>query len=151
MGKALERLARNRLVDTPEKFEKFYSEFKKQQIFALDTETTLTNPVRAELVGMSFAWQPDRAFSLPVRAPMAQKHLDIKDLRAKIAPLLADENVKKIGQNIKYDLIVLTNAAMPVGGIFFDTMVASYCLDAERRSHSLDAMAKDFIVSHPGR
>jgi DNA polymerase-1 len=63
----------------------------------------------------------------------------------KLSPLLADENIKKIGQNIKYDLLVLKNAGIPVKGVYFDTMVASYCLDPERESHSLDNMSLDFL------
>ncbi|GAH45038.1 unnamed protein product, partial [marine sediment metagenome] len=59
-------------------------------------------------------------------------------------PILADENVKKIGQNIKYDMLVLQNAQMPLKGVHFDTMVASYCLDPSR-SHSLNNMAADFL------
>ena len=60
-------------------------------------------------------------------------------------PILADPRVKKIGQNLKYDMTVLRNAQMPLGGVYFDTMVASYVLDPERMSHSLDNLALDFL------
>jgi len=133
-----------KLVDTQEKFENFYEEFKKQKLFAIDTETTSTDAMRAELVGMSFSWQVGRGFYLPVKAPLGAKHLDIETVRQKLAPILANESIKKIGQNIKYDMLVLQNAQMPVKGIHFDTMVASYCLDPER-SHSLNHMAADFL------
>jgi len=132
------------LVDTPEKFESFLAELKKQSIFAMDTETTSVNAMRAELVGMSFSWRPGLAFYLPVKAPLGSKHLEVDAVRPKLAPILADPNVKKIGQNIKYDLLVLRNAQMPIKGIHFDTMVASYCLDPER-SHSMDEMAADYL------
>ena len=137
------------LIDTRTKFNKFCSELKKQTIFAVDTETTALNPVRADLVGLSFSWQQHQGYYIPVRAPLGQKHLDIGMVRQKIAPILADEKVKKIGQNIKYDIIVLTNAGMPLEGVYFDTMVASYCLAADRRSHSLDSMARDFLNYQP--
>ncbi len=137
------------LVDTKEKFNKFCGELKKQTIFAVDTETTALNPVRADLVGLSFSWQQHQGYYIPVRAPLGQKHLDMDTVRQEIAPILADEKVKKIGQNIKYDIIVLANAGMPLGGVYFDTMVASYCLAADRRSHSLDSMAKDFLNYQP--
>jgi DNA polymerase-1 len=100
--------------------------------------------MRADLVGMSFSWQPERAFYLAVKAPLGSKHLEIDAVRQKLAPILADESVKKIGQNIKYDMLVLRNAQMPVKGIYFDTMVASYCLDPGR-SHSMNNMAADFL------
>jgi DNA polymerase-1 len=86
----------------------------------------------------------NRAFYLPVKAPLGSNHLDLKTIRDKLAPILADKNVKKVGQNIKYDLLVLQNAGLPVKGIHFDTMVASYCLDPAR-SHSMNNMAADFL------
>jgi len=137
------------VIDTEEKFDKFCSELSKQTIFAVDTETTSINAARADLVGMSFSWQRHQGYYIPVSAPLGQKHLDKDTVRRKIAPILADEKVKKIGQNIKYDIIVLANAGMPLGGVYFDTMVASYCLAADRRSHSMDSMARDFLNYQP--
>lgn len=140
------------LVDTPEKFETFYEVFKKQDRFALDTETTSLDAMRADLVGMSFSWQANRAWYLPVRAPMGQKHLVLSEVRKKLAPILADSKRYKVGQNLKYDLMILENAGMPVGladGACFDTMVASYVLSADRSSHSMDAMARDYLGIEP--
>ncbi|MHC4439239.1 MAG: DNA polymerase I [Planctomycetota bacterium] len=132
------------LIDTPDKFEKFLAKLKKQKLFAIDTETTAVNAMRAELVGMSFSWQGGQGFYLPVKAPLGAKYLDVGAVRQKLAPILADESIKKIGQNIKYDMLVLANARMPVKGVHFDTMVASYCLDPGR-SHSMNNMAADFL------
>ena len=134
-----------KLVDTPEKFDAFLLKLKKQKLFAVDTETTSTEPMCAELVGISFSWRPHKAFYLPLMAPLGARHLDIKSVRPKLAPILADENIKKIGQNIKYDMLVLQNAGMPLKGVYFDTMVASYCLDPLRSSNSMDRMALDFL------
>ncbi|MBN1391984.1 MAG: DNA polymerase I [Sedimentisphaerales bacterium] len=133
------------LIDTQEKLDGFISQLKKQKLFAVDTETTSIDAMRADLVGISFCWQPHKAYYLPIRAPLGQKHLDANMLRGKLAPILADENVRKMGQNIKYDLLILKNAEMPVKGVYFDTMVASYCLDPLRSSHSMDNMAADFL------
>jgi len=132
------------LIDTQEKFERFFTEFKKKKLFAIDTETTSIDAMRADLVGLSFSWQPHKGFYLPFKAPLGSKHLDIKMVRKKLTPILADQNIKKVGQNIKYDLLVLKNTGLPVKGIYFDTMVASYCLDPAR-SHSLNKMAADFL------
>jgi DNA polymerase-1 len=132
------------LIDTENKFEKFFTKLKKQKLFAVDTETTSVNAMRAELVGMSFSWQTQTGYYLPVKAPLGAQHLDINKIRPKLAPILADNKIQKIGQNIKYDLLVLQNAQLPVSGVYFDTMVASYCLDPAR-SHSMDNMAKDFL------
>jgi len=136
------------LIDTKQKFDKFFERFKKQKLFAIDTETTAINAMRADLVGISFSWQPKKAFYLPLKAPLGQKHLSITEVRRKLAPILADESIKKIGQNIKYDMLVLKNAKMPIKGVHFDTMVASYCLDPLRTSHSMDSMAADFLNYH---
>jgi len=134
-----------RLVDTQEKFDGFLPELKKQRLFAIDTETTSIQAMRADLVGISFSWKEHAGYYLPLRAPLGTKHLDIAVVRRDLAPILSDENIKKIGQNIKYDMLVLQNAGMPIKGVHFDTMVASYCLDPGRSSHSLDQMALDFL------
>jgi DNA polymerase-1 len=133
-----------RLIDTQDKFESFFNELRKQKLIAIDTETTSVDAMRADLVGMSFSWRPEQGFYLAVKAPLGSKHLDIEGVRQKLAPILADESVKKIGQNIKYDMLVLRNTQMPVKGVHFDTMVASYCLDPGR-SHSMNNMAADFL------
>lgn len=140
------------LIDSVPKLEQFVKEFQKQQRFAFDTETTHIDPMRAELVGLSFSWQSGSAYYLPVRAPMGQSRLDIAIVRQQIGPILADKKRYKIAQNLKYDYLVLENAGLPVAleqGFVFDTMVASYCLYADRDSHSMDAMAKDYLGIEP--
>jgi DNA polymerase-1 len=133
------------LIDTLEKLESFLAELEKQKLFAIDTETTSIAPMRADLVGISFSWQPKTGFYIPVRAPVGAKYLSPAKIREKLGPILAGPAVKKIGQNIKYDMLVLRNAGLPLKGVYFDTMVASYCLDPQRNSHSLDNMAFDFL------
>ncbi len=134
-----------RLIDTPEKLDDFASELKKQKLFAVDTETTSISAHRAELVGISFCFKQHNAYYLAVKASMGTKSLRLPAVRQKLAAILADEKIKKICQNAKYDMIVLANCEMPLKGLMFDTMIASYVLDAERRSHSLDNMAMDFL------
>lgn len=140
------------LVDTPEKLHTFAAELQMQTRFAFDTETTHIDPMRADLVGLSFSWQAHKAWYLPVRAPMGQTCLNVDDVRKTIGPILADTDRYKIAQNLKYDWLVLENAGMPVavvkGGVF-DTMVASYCLSPDRGSHSMDAMSRDFLGYEP--
>ncbi len=133
------------LVDTPEKLGSFARELRGQRLFAVDTETTSVHAMQADLVGLSFCWTPGRAYYLPVRAPLGTPVLDTAAVRRELGPILADAGVRKIGQNLKYDLLILRSAGMPVGGVYFDTMVASYCLDPERTSHSMDSMALDFL------
>jgi len=132
------------LIDTEEKLDDFVLELKKQKLFAVDTETTSISAHRAELVGISFCWKEHNAYYLAVKAPMGTKSIGLSAVRQKLAAILADDRVKKIGQNAKYDMIVLHNSNMPLKGLIFDTMIVSYVLDAER-SHSLDNMALDFL------
>ena len=132
------------LIDTADKLDDFVKELKKQKLFAVDTETTSISAHRAELVGISFCWQAHTAYYLAVKAPMGAKSLGLSKVRQKLTSILADEKIRKIGQNAKYDQIVLHNSDMSLKGLIFDTMIASYVLDAER-SHSLDNMALDFI------
>ncbi|HLB75355.1 MAG TPA: DNA polymerase I, partial [Sedimentisphaerales bacterium] len=132
------------LIDTNEKFETFLAMLKNQKLFAVDTETTAILPMRADLVGMSFCWEAHKAYYLPIRAPLGANHLILDKIRPSLAPILADEKIKKIGQNIKYDMLVLQNAGLPIKGVYFDTMVASYCLDPARK-HGMDIMAMDFL------
>ena len=137
------------LVDDEEKFENFYAKLKQQKIFAFDTETTSIFAMKASLVGMSFSWQSHTGYYIPVAAPLGAKTLSVKFLREKLNPILADKDIKKIGQNIKYDLLIMSSAGFDVQGVYFDTMVASYVLATARRSHSMDNMAKDFLNYEP--
>jgi DNA polymerase-1 len=133
------------LIDTTEKFDDFLTELKKQKLFAIDTETTAIAPMRADLVGISISWRAHTGFYIPVRAPVGSKMLSLNKIRDNLIPILTDPAIKKIGQNIKFDILVLRNAGLVLKSVYFDTMVASYCLDPQRNSHSLDNMALDFL------
>jgi len=114
---------------------------------AIDTETTSADPMRAELVGLSFAVQPDEAFYIPcghfyLGAP---RQLDRGDVLQQLKPLLEDPARPKVGQNIKYDWIVLARHGVALDGVVFDTMLASYLLDPSKRAHNLDQIALDFL------
>ena len=114
---------------------------------SLDTETTSVNPLLAELVGISIAVQPRVAYYLPLRhtGPGAQGQLALEHVLERLGPLLADPSIRKVGQNLKYDLLVLGHYGIDVKGIDFDTMIASYLLHPERPSHGLDALALEFL------
>ncbi|MFZ9034433.1 MAG: DNA polymerase I [Anaerohalosphaeraceae bacterium] len=140
------------LIDTQEKLDPFVKELSKQDAFAFDTETTSVNAMRADLVGISFSWQRGTGYYLPVKAPLGQPTLDIAKVRESIGPILADAERFKVAQNLKYDYLVLENAGLPVSvsdGKVFDTMVASYCLHADRSSNGMDAMSRDYLGYEP--
>jgi DNA polymerase I len=119
----------------------------KSKRFAIDTETTSQNPMKAELVGLSFSVRPGEAFYIPCGhksndAPLQlEKELIIKQLH----PVLENQDIKKIGQNIKYDWLVLNRHGIFLKGVSFDTMVASYLINPSKRAHNLDQIALDFL------
>jgi DNA polymerase-1 len=133
------------VVDTPEALEAFVKDLRAQKWFSFDTETTHICPRWAELVGLTFAWSGDEGWYLPVRAPEGQRHLDLEPTLTALRPILEDPAVGKIGQNLKYDMIVLRGAGVRMAGLEFDTMVASYLLDAGQRNHNLDDLAKRYL------
>ncbi|MBN1436793.1 MAG: DNA polymerase I [Sedimentisphaerales bacterium] len=133
------------LVDNEQLLEQLAQVLAKQKIFALDTETTGLNPVAAELVGLSFSWQAGLGYYLPIKGPMGAKCLDWELVRERLGGMLTDAKVHKVGQNIKYDMIVLERAGVKLAGVVFDTMVASYVLDSSRARHSMDSMAEDYL------
>ncbi len=118
---------------------------KKAGRFAVDTETTSLDPSKAELVGMSFSWENGCACYLPVAGACMGDGLSLDLLQAALAPLLADDGLQKVAQNLKYDARVLARHGLPIAGPCFDTMLASYCVDPSRRSHGLDNLALDLL------
>jgi DNA polymerase-1 len=115
--------------------------------FCFDTETTSLDAMQAELVGISFAVEPYHAFYIPLchRYLDAPKQIDVKQALAELKPILENASIKKIGQNIKYDLLVLSHYGIEVKGISFDTMIASYLLNPGKTSHGMDALALEYL------
>jgi len=132
------------LIDTSESLARFAAQLKEQKAFAFDTETTGLNPVRADLVGLSFCWTPGEAFYIPVRAVLGRA-LPVSDVVAALKPTLEDPAIAKIGQNAKYDMIALRQVGIEVAGLRFDTMLAAFLLDPLAQSHSLDALAQSLL------
>lgn len=114
---------------------------------SLDTETTSLSPVEAELVGMSFSIREREGWYLPLlsRGMFSEEYPDPERSLSILKPLLTDPSVRKIGQNIKYDSIVLMNYDIELAGVSFDTMVASYLLAPNERRHNLDDLAQKHL------
>jgi DNA polymerase-1 len=116
-----------------------------QPLVSFDTETTSTSPRFAELVGCSFGWQDGCAWYVPVRAPAGEVTLPLQEVLDALRPALEHERPAKVGQNLKYDTVVLRNYGIELQGCGFDTMVADYLLEAGERSHSLDELARRYL------
>ena len=123
------------------------SKLKEAGLFSLDTETTSQDPMLAQLVGMSFSVAPNEAFYIPLghSALSSDKQLNIELVLNRLKPILEDSKIRKIGQNIKYDWIVLNRYGIDLAGVIFDTMLASYLIDPTKRAHNLDQIALDFL------
>ena len=128
------------LIDTEEKIEQLLQNILTQKILSLDTETTGTDPIRAELVGMSFSYAENQAFYVPVPADRteAQRIVD------KFKPVFENKETLKVGQNIKYDMLVLANYGVEIQGEMFDTMIAHYVLQPELH-HGMDYLAEIYL------
>ena len=120
---------------------------EKSGQFAVDTETTSKHPMQAELVGLSFSCTPHTAWYIPVGHdhPGLGGQPDKQEVLTILKPLLENPEIKKVGQNIKYDYIVLKKCGVEIQGIAFDTMIASHLLNPARRGHSLDQIAMDLL------
>lgn len=136
-----------RMILTQPELNALAETLKSADVFAIDTETTSTNPMLARLVGISVALRPHQAFYIPLAHDylFAPPQLDQKTVLAVLGPILGNPGIKKIGQNIKYDWIVLTRCGLSLAGIYADTMIASYLLNPSKRSHGLDQIALDFL------
>ena len=129
-----------KLVDNEEEMRRLYDFFRTKSFLVLDTETTSTSPIDAELVGLSFAVKEHEAFYVPVPAERdeAMKIVEI------FKPLYEDPSILKVGQNLKYDLEVLRNYGVELKGEMWDTMIAHYLIQPELR-HNMDYMAEVYL------
>ena len=128
------------LIDNEEDLRKLCDFFLTNKILSLDTETTSTNAIDAELVGLSFAVKEHEAFYVPIpeNREEAQKRVDI------FRPVYESEEILKVGQNLKYDLEVLRNYGIELKGKMWDTMIAHYLIQPELR-HNMDYMAEIYL------
>ncbi len=128
------------LIDNEDDMRKICSLFNTKQILSLDTETTHINPINAELVGLSFSVEEKQAFYVPIPAEQeaAQKIVNI------FKPIYENEDIVKVGQNIKYDLEVLSHYGVQLKGQLFDTMIAHYLIQPELH-HNMDYMAEVYL------
>ena len=120
---------------------------RKAGAFALDLESTSIEPMRAEIVGLSFSFQPHQAFYLPVGHTYegAPEQLSREEVLRILRPLLEDPGLKKYGQNIKYDCILLAKSGVRLKGIAGDNMIASYLLNPSKHRHSLEELSREYL------
>jgi len=135
------------LITEEEEFEQVVANLQKADRFSVDLETTSRDPIIAKVVGLSFSYRPHEAYYIPVGHdyPGVPPQLPASWVLERLKPMLEDAAKGKYGQNIKYDYLVLRRHGVKVSGIAFDTMLASYLLDPTKRSHSLEAIAQEYL------
>ena len=129
-----------KLVDNEEEMRKLCDYFRTKEFLSLDTETTSTSPIDAELVGLSFAVKEFEAFYVPIPAKR-EEALRIVNIFKEV---YEDPQILKIGQNLKYDLEVLRNYGIELKGKMWDTMIAHYLIQPELH-HNMDYMAEIYL------
>ena len=132
------------LVDETEEQLDLAAKLADQSIFCFDTETTSIDPTSAELVGISFSIKAGVAYYVPIPADKQEREL----ILARFKPVFEHDKISKIGQNIKYDAIVLKSHGVEVKGMFFDTMIAHYLLAPELR-HNMNYLAESYLKYKP--
>ncbi|MBX7138536.1 MAG: DNA polymerase I [Oligoflexia bacterium] len=129
-------------------FEKWAADFSAQSEYAFDLETTSLDPLQAQIVGASFSWGTDQSFYIPLghkSAPAGKQQISTRDFLDRCRGSLESSSTRKIGQNLKYDISILKRHGLRPGGIYFDTMLASYLLNPDKGSHNLTALAGDYL------
>ncbi len=144
------------LVDSESSLDSLVMELERAPEFAVDVEASELDAMRAVLAGITVATREGTAWYVPVTSVIEEEQsllmplskapgLPLEMVQDKLGGVLRDPKIRKIGQNIKYDTIVLANAGIELGGIEFDTMLASYCLHPGRRSHGLDNLVDELL------
>ena len=127
-------------IDTPLAFSLLMEKLMKQKSVCFDTETTSINALQAELVGIAFSWENYKGYYLPF--PDDQK--DAQKIIEQIRPFFEQEGIEKVGHNLKYDLKVLSNYNLSVKGPLYDTLIAHYLINPDRR-HGMDILAASYL------
>ncbi|HET7290057.1 MAG TPA: DNA polymerase I [Thermodesulfobacteriota bacterium] len=140
------------LVLTEDALERVIERIKKAGEVSIDLETTSTDPMLAEIVGIALCPAPHEAYYVPVAhralSDSSTRQLALPYVLGKLKPLIEDEGIRKIGQNIKYEFVLLEMYGLRLGGISFDTMIAAHMLDSSRMSYSLDELCRLYLGHH---
>ncbi len=130
------------LINDTDSLEWLLKELRKQEQFAFDLETSSLDFSEAEIAGISFCWKAHEAWYLVLNHPDGR--LNVKEVLERLQPIFEDRRINKIGQNIKFDALMLAWHEVKVEGIYFDTMIASYLIDPGVQ-HNLDKMAEYYL------
>ncbi|RKX56200.1 MAG: DNA polymerase I [Thermotoga sp.] len=132
------------LINSKETFDELIAYLEKADIISFDTETTGRDPIKAKLIGVSLCVKPGTAYYIPLNHETSEKQLDMDEVLNALKPILEDRNI--IGQNLKYDYIVMRKNGVHLRHLHFDTLLASYLVDAGRGGHyNLDTLSLKYL------
>lgn len=137
---------KNFSVISEKTFPEFLRALSASQVFAFDTETSSLDVLTCDLLGISFSWKRGEGFYLPFgHTSEPERNLDFSKVREALKPIFADKEILKVGLNLKFDIGVLEEKGIPVSGVFFDAMLASYVCSPDSRQHGLKALAREYL------
>ena len=139
------RDAKYSIINNKKDFMKLKKSLSRIKEFSLDLETTSINALDAEIVGIAISYNSDEGFYIPLSHETDIDQLDLNYVLENLKEILESSKIKKIGQNLKYEILVFKNYSINLGGIYFDTMVASHFLDSSLQSYSLDNLSRRFL------
>lgn len=131
-----------------ENFDQFIAELNQQQEISVDTETTSLDVIEAEIVGIAICFEDKQAYYIPISHTVGEgieRQVGLKEALQALTPILTNPKVRKIGQNLKYDISVFSRQGIEIEGEIFDTMVAAYLINPDRPSFSLGALAQEYL------
>ena len=145
-----------KLITDAEELAKLAEKLKKAEVVSMDTETTSVDALNAKLVGISFSVKPHEAYYVNIASEGGDlfseaggRHgVNVKDAVKLLKPVFESSKIRKVGQNLKYDMLVLSNYDIRTRGVEFDSMVAAYVVNADG-AHNLDALAKEYLKYKP--
>lgn len=132
----------------PELLDEWIEMLCRQSEVSFDLETTSLDVLQAQIVGLSFCWSSSEAFYLPVGHQNLQadgQQVPWSELSAKLRPFFEDPQIKKCGQNLKFDYSILRQHGIEVAGVFFDSMIAAYLINPDKSSYSLDVLVPEML------
>lgn len=132
------------LIDNPEKIEELANTLSQQTAICFDTESTGIDPLLADIVGLSFSFEKGKAYYVPTPADAKQAQLIVDSFK----PIFENKSIQKIGQNLKYDILLLSRYGVRIQGPLFDTMLAHYLIDPDTR-HGMDILSETYLGYTP--
>ncbi|HQT91252.1 MAG TPA: DNA polymerase I, partial [Candidatus Kryptobacter bacterium] len=145
-----------KLITDVEELARLAEKLKKAEVVSMDTETTSVDALNAKLVGISFSVKPHEAYYVNIASEGGDlfseaggwRGVNVKDAVKLLKPVFESAKIRKVGQNLKYDMLVLSNYDIRTRGVEFDSMVAAYVVNADG-AHNLDALAKEYLKYKP--